>query len=490
LIAIYARQSIDKKDSISIDTQIEYASHETYGQEYRVYKDKGYSGKNLNRPAFEQMMNDVDNGSINKIVVYRLDRVSRSIVDFADLMNKLEKKGVSFISATEKFDTSSPMGRAMLYIIAVFAQLERETLSIRIKDNYYDRVKRGAIGGGPAVYGFKLAKKNIDGIKTTVYEPTETLNNVIKMFDRYCEPNTTLADVQRFLTSQNIYTASGHAWDNAKLSSILKSPLYVKADASIYNYYNMRGAEIVNDISEFDGTHACSLVGKRDSNTRKYNDVKNHVLALASHEGIIDSGKFLYVQEKLSQNKQIKNTGKGKHSWLTGIIKCGYCGYAMTVRCSSTKDGMTYYFYDSGKTVSKTCSEKQTHRVSDVEMYVEAELIKKAQNYDVVIEEEKEDLYMIQSELSNIDAKIDTLISSLESASCVTMEYINKRIEALDNEKKEILNRHTQALAKKPNIKLPDFDYSSLSFDDKKYLREVFIDKILLKRDYIEILWK
>ena len=85
-------------------------------------------------------------GRIEKVVVYRLDRISRSILDFADFINILESNRISFVSATEKFDTSTPMGRAMLYIIVVFAQLERETIAERVRDNYYARVKKGCLG--------------------------------------------------------------------------------------------------------------------------------------------------------------------------------------------------------------------------------------------------------------------------------------------------------------------------------------------------------
>ena len=131
MIAIYARQSVEKKDSISIESQIEYAKREVFTEDFKIYQDSGYSGKNTNRPAFHEMMADVQSGRIEKVVVYRLDRISRSILDFADFINILESNRISFVSATEKFDTSTPMGRAMLYIIVVFAQLERETIAER-----------------------------------------------------------------------------------------------------------------------------------------------------------------------------------------------------------------------------------------------------------------------------------------------------------------------------------------------------------------------
>ena len=133
--AIYARQSIDKKDSLSIEGQIEYCRRYA-GEGALVFQDKGFSGKNTKRPAFMELMQAVEAGQIQKILVYRLDRFSRSIADFSRLWEILQQYGVEFQSVTEQFDTSSPMGRAMLNIVLVFAQLERETTAERVKDNY------------------------------------------------------------------------------------------------------------------------------------------------------------------------------------------------------------------------------------------------------------------------------------------------------------------------------------------------------------------
>ena len=126
--AIYARQSIDKKDSISIESQIEFCKYELRGGNCREYQDKGYSGKNTDRPQFQMLVEDIKRGLIARVVVYKLDRISRSILDFANMMALFQEYNVEFISSTEKFDTSTPMGRAMLNICIVFAQLERETI--------------------------------------------------------------------------------------------------------------------------------------------------------------------------------------------------------------------------------------------------------------------------------------------------------------------------------------------------------------------------
>ncbi|HEX3027705.1 MAG TPA: recombinase family protein, partial [Clostridia bacterium] len=121
ITAIYARQSIDKKDSISVESQIEFCRRECAGL-YEIYEDRGFSGKNINRPAFERLMRDVEAGRVSKLVCYRLDRISRSILDFGSIWETLSCAGVEFVSVNEKFDTSTPGGRAMLYIIMVFAQ--------------------------------------------------------------------------------------------------------------------------------------------------------------------------------------------------------------------------------------------------------------------------------------------------------------------------------------------------------------------------------
>ena len=154
--ALYFRQSVERVDSISIESQLEYCKYETRGNPYKEYIDRGYSGKNTNRPAFEEMLEDIRQGKISRVIVYKLDRISRSILDFANMMDIFQKYNVEFVSSTERFDTSTPIGRAMLNICIVFAQLERETIQKRVTDAYYSRCKRGFYMGGRIPYGLSL----------------------------------------------------------------------------------------------------------------------------------------------------------------------------------------------------------------------------------------------------------------------------------------------------------------------------------------------
>ena len=495
MIAIYARQSIEKKDSISIESQIEHAKREIFGEEFKVYQDSGFSGKNTNRPAFHQMMQDVESGLIGKVVVYRLDRVSRSTLDFANFIDVLEKNGASFVSATEKFDTSTPMGRTMLYVVAAFAKMERETIAERVKDNYYARVRKGAWGGGPAAFGFDLIRTTIDGKKTTICQPNEHIETVRRIFELYAQPHSSLADVQRQLKSENITTEKGVPFTTNKLSIILKNPAYVRADAAIYNYYKSKGVIIGSDLESFDSIHGCILVGKREANERKYTNVENHLLAVTQHEGIIESDVFLRCQNKLSQNKQIKNTFKGKYTWLTGMVKCEHCGYACCIRVSPTKDGPTPYMVCSGRYLYHSCTESKGQRASLIEGQVASQMIERLA--DLRMQKKKKEAPVnkeLQKKILDIDAKIENLVMSLEESSGISVSYISQRIEALHAQKEQLLQESAEILSTSFDFsavpQITSEDWATMELEEKRTVARHLIDTVFVGNNGVSVKFK
>mgnify|MGYP003106125776 FL=1 len=137
-IGIYPRKSVYRDNSDSVQVQIkackDYATLMFHDQqlEFKVYdKDEGFSGKNTHRPSFNELMNDVESDALDIVIVYKLDRISRSVKDFSEIYEKLQKHNVSFLSVKESFDTSTPMGRTVMYILSAFAQLERENIAAR-----------------------------------------------------------------------------------------------------------------------------------------------------------------------------------------------------------------------------------------------------------------------------------------------------------------------------------------------------------------------
>ena len=154
-IAIYSRKSKFTGKGESIGNQVELCKEYIrmhYGElvlnSTIVYEDEGFSGGNLNRPDFKKMMEAAKNHKFKAIIVYRLDRISRNISDFAGLIEELSRLDIAFISIKEQFDTGTPMGRAMMYIASVFSQLERETIAERIRDNMHELAKTGRWLGG------------------------------------------------------------------------------------------------------------------------------------------------------------------------------------------------------------------------------------------------------------------------------------------------------------------------------------------------------
>ena len=160
-IAIYSRKSRYTGKGESIGNQIDLCREyirthygDAAAEHAVVFEDEGFSGGNLNRPDFKKMMTAAKDRKFKAIVVYRLDRISRNISDFSSLIEELGRLGIDFVSIRESFDTSSPMGRAMMYIASVFSQLERETIAERIRDNMHELAKTGRWLGGTTPTGY------------------------------------------------------------------------------------------------------------------------------------------------------------------------------------------------------------------------------------------------------------------------------------------------------------------------------------------------
>ena len=166
--AIYTRVSTDTQSEIefnSCESQKEqilsYVKSQNDLEVIKVYKDAGYTGSNLKRPALQKLLSDAASGKIECVLVYKIDRFTRSPRDFYDLMEYFDKYGVSFISTTQRFDTSTATGRLIRNIMLDFAQFEREMTVERTKDKMYQRVKKGLWNGGTAPFGYRRENKKL-----------------------------------------------------------------------------------------------------------------------------------------------------------------------------------------------------------------------------------------------------------------------------------------------------------------------------------------
>lgn len=494
--AIYARQSVDKKDSISIESQIEFCRHELKGGEAKEYQDKGFSGKNTDRPQFQQLVKDIEAGLIARVVVYKLDRISRSILDFAKMMSLFEDHNVEFVSSTEKFDTSTPMGRAMLNICIVFAQLERETIQNRITDAYYSRSRSGLKTGGVTPFGYRTEPVVMHGVRTKklISHPEEA--DIVKLlFEMYAQPDVSYGDLTRYLREWDI-NLNGKEWTRSTLGYLLRNPVYTQADIEIYEYFKNHGADIVNDMTDFTGLNGCYLIQGRDVKNHKAFDLHNQLLVLAPHEGIVPSDVWLACRKKLDSNISFNPPQKAKHTWLAGKIKCGRCGFALLhmrnkegrqyLRCSKRLDNMG-------------CEGCGTIRLNEIEQAIHVLMSDKLSRLSELADERSKPnpkTAALKAELCLVDEEIERLIDSLSQASPLLISYANSKIADLDGRRQSLIKKIAEVTAnivsaeQKKSLSAYLNDWDSTDFNDKRRVADMLISRINATSDSLEIEWK
>ena len=492
--AIYTRQSVDRADSISIESQIEFCQYELRGEACKVYTDRGYSGKNTERPAFAELMNDVEKGIVSKVIVYKLDRISRSILDFSNMMEKFEKYKVEFVSTTEKFDTSSPMGRAMLNICIVFAQLERETIQKRVTDAYFSRSQKSFYMGGRVPFGFKLIPTTIDGIQTSMYEINpEEAEQVKLMYELYASPTCSYGDIVRYFQEHGIYKR-GKPWERTRIADVLKNPIYVRADLSVYVFYRAQGAILANAPSDFIGTNGCYYYKGKNTNGRKQRKPEGNHLVLAPHEGIVPAELWLKCRAKGLEAQRIKPFQKAKNTWLAGKIKCGGCGYALVAKHYATTRAR--YLICSHRMNARACEGSGTIYSDELEQIVYGEMRKKLAQFKVLKKHNKAApaLTALNVRLAQMEDEIAALMERLAAADDTLFRYISGRIKELDGRKQELMKRISELKCRREadytEISNHLTTWEELSFDDKRQTVDQLIRVIYASCDSIQIEWR
>lgn len=519
MIAIYARQSIEKKDSVSIEAQIEKCKSFCNNENYKIYKDAGYSGKNINRPQFTKLLEDIKSGLVNKVIAYRLDRISRSIADFSQLLIMFDEYNVKFVSATENFDTDTPMGRAMINIVMTFAQLERETIVERVTDNYYFRANNGYWAGGYAPYGYKINHiVGADGKKHSILDVDKEQSIIVKkIYDMYINKNISMRKIAQELNKDKIPTLKENGlWGINAVNAILSRPIYTNATFKIYDYFNNLGANITNDIESFDGSMTSNLFGKTKKNVkvkalREYSDM---YLSLINCKPIISNEDWFRAQKIKGIKKYLPaRSNSSKISFLCGLVKCKCGANMVTQGCKNKKGNQYYYLICSHKRNlgANICNNKMISVpkleelvLNDIKKYFNSKnIIKKINKYinnteknNIELLKKKEQL---ENEIVKLDIQINNLVNSIADSNTVSLKYINQKIENLDKEK----NTKSQELSQLSintfsNDKAYILNYikdinsklSSKDFEDMKLLCQTLIDKIIIDNENVDIHYK
>lgn len=465
-IAIYSRKSKFTGKGDSIENQIEmckaHIKANIHGEhDFIIYEDEGFSGGNINRPEFKKLMNDIKHKKIDLLICYRLDRISRNVSDFSSVLEVLQEYKVDFISIKEQFDTSSPMGRAMIYIASVFSQLERETIAERVKDNMLEMAKNGKWTGGKIPLGFKSKKVSyIDDTgkkryKTSLEHNTKDLEFVKFLYEKYLELGS-LHKLEVYTHQNNIRSCSGRLFEKSTLKIILQNTIYVKANSNVVDYLTTHGCKV---YGEPDGIHSLLSYNKTESTHKNGKSTKcrknpsEMFAAISNIKGYLEPELWIKVQLQFDKNKEtFPRLGKTHNALLTGKLFCGVCKSRMLIQHGqvSPKTGKKRFYYVC---YLKRTSQRKLCNTKNVQL-------DKIEN--VVLKSLKNLSYDKNLFLNNLKGKNHNSNNSTELLS------LNKSLEEKKSQIDVLLNK--------------------LSLDHDDLLTDILFDKITkLKKECIEI---
>jgi len=320
--AIYTRVSTDNQAEIEFNSceaqeaKIRsFIKSQEHMEVFKVYSDPGFSGANLNRPALNEMLEDIKQNKINLVICYKIDRLTRSPKDFYQLIELFEKYNVDFISVTERFDTSTPSGRLLRNIMLTFAQFERELASERTRDKMLQRAQKGMWNGGTVPFGYKVDNKKLiidekeAKIVRNIYESYITSSSLFKVYNE--------------LKSNDVKDRKGQYFAKSGIYSILRNPVYIGK---------------------------IRYAGK---------------LSQGLHQPIISEEVFNLAQEIHQKRKRTMRVYKDYP--LAGLVICKECNTHMTpFHTNKKKEGRRkrYYYYRCTKTLKRDWDSCETRHVS------------------------------------------------------------------------------------------------------------------------------
>ncbi len=443
--AIYVRVSTPRQalkgESISMQKERLTAYIKAQGWKlYKIYEDKGFSGKNTARPAFQEMMKDAESRLFDVLVVYKIDRLSRSILDFHTTIEKLKKYNISFVSVTQQFDTTTSTGRLMLAILVDFANFEREIDVDRAIDSFQQRLQNG-LPSGAIPYGYKRLKGNKVVI---VPDEAEKVKEIYQLA------------LKRYSMSEIAQKMGFSVWH---VRSILRQPFY------------------------------CGYLVRRRNGKNKRIPEEQWEWYKGQHKAIISLKTYQDVSQ--IRHSRAKNT-KTKYARLfSKLIYCPYCEHNLsfhTRHWKNKKEITFYYICEKISRESKACSQYVNESKME-DLLLSA--IEKLVNIDIK-KDNKFKENNIEKELKQIDRKIRRLVALSERTGNV--QEVARRINELKKRREEILKtpkkeRTIDAREIKRIINNITNVYQYMSREEKAHFWHLAINRIIAYRDKFVIEW-
>ena len=447
---------------------------------HELYTDAGLSGAHTeNRPAFQRMMRDAAEGKFNVVIVAKIDRISRNLADLLELIHTLESIGVDFVSISQQFDTSVPMGRLTLNILGSFAQFERDIIAERTRENLLERAKRGERTGGVIPYGYKVVEEKF------VIEADEA-QHVRRMFREYARLRSFRA-VGVLLNAAGARTRYKKAWSARGVKRTLMNPAY----KGISQYNKRKSA----------GT---SCVPRPEA---------EWIIVAGVFPVIIDEAQWDEVNRLIESRDGIHHSARSSAYLLTGIIRCAKCGAHMQGRKRTRQlrggRSKSYVYYACGSRVAKGMGvcDHAMHRAEAVESKVVGALAGIAKDPSRVVDQARhllgaserdvERMHVDHDDLSarvaEINDKLMRLAEAIEEGTFDRRD-LGPRVRSLRSER-EILNTRLEQISIKltaivgggldPEHLAERFDvfndaYAALTITEKKLLLQNLVDHVVV----------
>lgn len=475
-VALYVRVSTQEqaREGYSIGEQIERLQKYADAMGWTIFKtytDAGFTGANTDRPALKELIQDVKDGKIGKVVVYKLDRLSRSQLDTLFLIEKVFlANDTDFVSMNENFDTSTPFGRAMIGILAVFAQLEREQIKERMTMGKDARAKEGKWKGGKCPIGYNYINDDLVVDEFTAMQVKE----LFKLFNE----GMPLRTIERLFNEKGYKNQYGVNWSTRQMRRTLDCKTYI------------------------------GLLKHKDTWHQGH------------HEPIIDvetfelAGKLLHARQNVFTESGIKVGQNAQSTYLGGLIYCTHCGGRYS-KCSTGHKSTGYYYnyacYSRHKKVKNmikdpNCKNK-TYRIKELDQIIIDEIKKLAidpsyiheiKSHHQQTDENIQKAKIIQEKIAEIETQISRFLD-LYGKGRFTFEQLDEKIIPLEEQKNK-LNEELESLEDEDTTNMSEDEAIEIigtfedalergNFDEIRGIITSLINHIDIDNDDITIYW-
>ena len=474
-IAIYSRKSVsmDTKKQLELCMQYIHTRYKGYRCEQQaeadgqntndilIYEDDVFPAALSPLPQFTKMMEDANEQKFSTLICHSLDRVCQNAVGFSTFISELDKLGISLIVITEQLDTSSSLGRAMVYISSIFSRLEQGSIVESKSNAVYELAKTGLWGGKLAPVGYE-----IEDVKSTAFpsgskrtcklrlipEEAETVKAVFKTFLQ----SKSLSETENLLTQQAYLAKKRRPITIRGIRDILSDPVYMIADKDAFEYFTLHNVDLVRtDFDNVAGVIAYNYITRKTNRPNVLHPIEQWVVSVGEHQGLISGADWVLAQEYLKRNSNKSyNKPDSEDVLLSGLLHCT-CGSYLMLKPSDAKDSnnkLIYYYVCAAREKSRArrCSMSSIHgnmiddaiyeevkklSVENSEFLQQLEINKEQSKANQ--EEYSDTLGKLKIEQDTLEKDIANLISTMaRMAGSLAEEYIINQVD--DMHKKNI----------------------------------------------------